>query len=454
MNNQQYIDNLIEKSRKAQKAIENYTQEQVDALVKAMGKVIYDNGDMLSREAIEETGMGTFESKSLKHTLTANLWNYMKDKKSVGVIDDDPVNGIVTLAKPMGVVACLSPSTNPTYTPAINGMQAVKSRNSMIVSPHPKSKKCTAHAVKLMSDAIVELGGPADLIQTIEEPSMELSGLLMKSADVIIATGGAAMVKAAYSSGKPSLGVGPGNIQTIIDEDYDNIDLAVQLMIMNRAFDNGIPCTGDQTVFIPKSKEEVILNKFKAAGSYIVKDEKVIENMRNKFFKDGRINLDIVGKTANEVAEYVGLDIPENTPTLLVEITKYGAEEILSKEIMAPVSKYIVYDKFEDGVAMAKANLLNEGAGHSSVIFSNNKEKVEYFAEQLPVSRIMVNQMGADAAGGSYANSLAPTCTVGCGTWGNNSYTDNLSYKNLLNYTRIAYTLDNPINPSYEETWG
>lgn len=454
MTEQQYIDMLIEKSKKAQKAIENYTQEQTDALVKAIGKVIYDNGDMLSKEALEETGMGTFESKSLKHTMTANLWNYMKDKQSVGVIDDDPINGIVTVAKPMGVVACLAPSTNPTYTPAINGMQAIKSRNSMIVSPHPKAKKCTAHAVKLMSDTIVKLGGPADLIQVIEEPTFERSSLLMKGADIIIATGGAAMVKAAYSSGKPSLGVGPGNIQTLIDEDYEDINYAVNNVVFNRAFDNGIPCTGDQVVFIPRSKKEQILKAFEEAGSCIVKDEDTIEVMRNKFFTDGIINLDIVGKTANQIAEYIDIEVPENTTILFVELNKYAEEEILCKEIMCPVSRFIVYDNFEDAVAMAKANLCNEGAGHSSVIFSNNKEKVEYYAEQLPVSRILVNQMGANAAGGTYENGLAPTCTVGCGTWGNNSYCDNLSYKDLLNYTRISYTLENAINPTYEETWG
>lgn len=457
MENKTYIDGLIENAKIAQAALENYTQKQTDALVRAIGKVIFDNTELLSKEAIEETGLGVYAGKVAKHAIvTSSHWAYMKDKPSVGLIDVDEANGIYTFAKPVGVVACLTPTTNPTTTAVGNSMCAVKCRNAVIVSPHPKAKNCTSHAVALMNEAIVALGGPENLIQSIEEPTLLLTGELMQKADVIVATGGNAMVKSAYSSGKPSFGVGPGNVQIIVDRDYDDYPLMVAKVMGSRMYDNGMPCTGEQAIIMPEEKADEIIKLFQEKGAHIITDPADVQKLREAIFLkgfDGPINVAIVGQPAEVVAKYAGVEVPEGTTMLMVKMEKCGREDVLCREIMCPIIRFYTYNEFEDAIKIANTNLLMEGAGHSSGIYSNNDKNILNAGNQIPVCRFMVCQANSAVAGNTFTNGLAPTISIGCGSWGNNSISENLTYKHLMNTTRVSYIIKNAPNPTADEIW-
>lgn len=456
METKEIIDELMKKSRKAQAIIAGYTQEQIDAIVKAIGKVGYDNAELLSKMAVEETKMGRVDSKIVKNSRsTMAAWNYLKDKKSVGVVEEDPINQIVTLAKPAGVIACVVPVTNPTLTPLVNGMNVLKGRNTAIFAPHPSAKKCTAYTVNLMREAVKKLGAPEDILLTIEEPTIELTQMLMATADVVVATGGPGMVKAAYSSGKPSFGVGQGNVQVIVDSDYKDFDGIAAGCAFSRAYDNGLPCTCDQTMYIPKARFNEMVEALKKNKAYYTDDEKIIEKLRKTAFtENGAVNRKFVGATMPKIAEMLGITIPEGAVLLAVPVSKSGSEEILGREIMSPVLRLFAYEKFEDAVKNAKANYLMEGKGHACAIFSNNDKHVEYVAEEIPVCRIMVNQSANGANGGPFNNGLPHTCSIGCGFWGGNSISENLNYKHLMNYTRVSRIIPDAHIPTPEEIWG
>ena len=424
-------------------------------MVKAVAKIIYEHREILSVEAHEETGLGLVENKLSKHiSVTANQWHFLKDKKSTGLISEDKELGLLTYAKPMGVVGSLTPSTNPTTTATQNTLISIKSGNAIIISPHPKAKKCTAHAVKLMNQAIASANGPQNLVQSIEEPTLELTDLLMKEVDVVVATGGFGMVKAAYSSGRPSFGVGQGNVQTIIDESAPDINTAVAMIIGNRVYDLGVPCTGDQTIYIPRSMADQIIESFKAQGVAVFDDEASIDKFRQKAFVDSHQNLAIVGRPAAEVAKIVGLEgVPEETKLLMFKVEKAGTEEILAKEILCPVVRYRIYDDFKEAVDWARTNLLMEGAGHTATIHATNQEHINYAGKRIPVGRLMVNQLGSSAAGSPYNNGLEPTISLGCGSWGNNSISENLTYRHLMNLTKVSMVIEDAVAPKPEEVF-
>lgn len=446
-----FIKEIVAKSKKAQQVVEAFDQEQLDAMVKGMAKTIYDNRERLSKEAHEETGLGTAENKITKHiSLTVNQWNFLKGKKSTGLIKEDKELALLTYAKPMGVIGSLTPSTNPTTTATHNALISVKSGNSIIVSPHPKAKRCTALAVQLMNEAIIAAGGPENLVMSIEEPTIELTDLLMKEVDVVVATGGFGMVKAAYSSGRPSFGVGQGNVQTLFDDSLEDIDTAVGTVIFNRAYDLGLPCTGDQTIYIPKTIADAVLAAFKAQGAAIFDDEATIDKFRKKAFVDSHQNLEIVGHPAASVAKTVGIEgVPEETKLLLFKVEKAGKDEPLAKEILCPVVRYRIYEDFADAVEWARTNLLMEGAGHTATLFSTSQERIRHAGARLPVGRVMVNQGGAAASGGPINNGLEPTISLGCGSWGNNSISENLTYHHLMNVTRVSSVIPDvaPLDP-------
>ncbi len=447
--NKQVVELMMAKAKKAQKIIAEFNQQQIDAMVKAIGKTVYEHREILSREAVDETRLGLYENKVAKHiSVPTGSWAYMRDKISVGVIDDDPVNHVITLAKPMGVVVSVTPSTNPTTTATQNCMMAIKSGNAVIVCPHPRAKACTSHCVELINSAIQSCGGPADLVQTCAEPSIELTGLMMAAADVVVATGGNGMVKAAYSCGKPSFGVGQGCVQAIIDPDYSDISRVVRNVIANRTFDNGMPCTGEQALYIPSGRESEILSAFQEAGAFIVTDEAALRRIRETTFVNGQVNRDIVGKTAVEYAAMMDIDVPAGTKLIMLSLEKCGIDEPLAREIMLPMVRYYIYDDFKDAVAWARANYEQEGAGHSAVVYSENDERILYAAQRLPVGRVLINQSGGGAAGNTSANGLNPTMSVGCGSWGNNTISENVTYRNLMNVTKIAYLIDaKPYDP-------
>ena len=447
------IDEMLEKARIAQAEIENYTQEQVDALVKIIGKTIYDHAELLAAEAVEETHFGRVDSKIYKQKkAAAAAWFYLRDKKSVGIIENDTMNKVVTFAKPVGVVACLAPSTNPTSTVASNGMNIIKCRNSTIVSPHPGAKNVTIHGVRLISEALREAGAPDNLIQVIEEPGMDKTKELMQKSDVIVATGGHAMVKSAYSSGRPSFGVGQGNVQVIIADDYKDYDKAALTIVGGRAYDNGIPCTGEQALHFPKEDYDRVVEAFTKAKAAMIPDDRA-EGLAGLLFKeDGAINPKYVGMKPAKLAKELGFEVPGDSEVLIFNSRGLGRTNLLCREKLCPVIQLFPYESFEEGVEAARSNLLWEGAGHTSVIYTEDEKKAEYAGGKLPVGRLLVNQAGGAASGGNYINGLEPTMSLGCGSWGNNSISENLTYRHLMNVTKLAYYHDCTM-PPLDEVW-
>jgi succinate-semialdehyde dehydrogenase len=331
-------------------------------------------------------------------------------------------------------------------------MFALKGRNSIIIAPHPRAKKCGSFLVKLFNNTLAEYSAPVNLIQIIEEPTIEFTNELMKKVDVVIATGGMGMVKAAYSSGKPAYGVGVGNVQVIIDEDAGIKD-TVPKIITGRAFDNGIICSAEQTVMIPEEKFDEVISEFEANGCYFIKDIKDKQKIRDTLFIDGTPNKDVIGQSVAKIASLAQISVPDNIRVLVVETDGIGNKDILCKEKMCPVLAVIKYKNFADAVSIAQANLDYEGKGHSVSIHSNNKANIEYAANIIKVSRILINQICATMNGGSFYNGLAATTTLGCGSWGNNSISENLDYKHLINISRIAYYKKVAKVPTDNELW-
>lgn len=448
------VDLMLDKARKAQVEFEKFSQEEIDAVVKAIAKVVFDNAKELARMAVDETRMGNYEDKFKKKAGKARiLWHSLKDKKSVGIIGYDEKSGIVLVAKPMGVVGAVTPCTNPVVTPMCNAMFALKGRNAIIIAPHPRAKKCGKYVVDLFNAALAKLGAPEGLIQIIDEPSIELTNELMKKVDVVVATGGMAMVKSAYSSGKPAFGVGVGNVQVIIDDDADIKD-AIPKIVTGRAFDNGIICSAEQTVMVPEGKYEQALAEFEKNFCHVIRDSGQRDRLREILFVNGVANKDVIGQSAATIAKLAGIDVPENTMVIVVTATGIGSADLLCKEKMCPVLSILTYKNFKEAVAIAQANLNYEGNGHTVTIHSDNKENIEYAANNLSVSRILINQICATSNGGSFFNGLAATTTLGCGSWGNNSISENLDFKHLINISRIAYYKKDSKVPSDSELWG
>jgi succinate-semialdehyde dehydrogenase len=449
-----YIDAYIERAGKAQAEYETYTQAQVDELVRAVGKAVFDNAEELAKMAVSETGMGVVADKTAKNKSKASIiWNSLRDKKSVGIIERDTVAGIVKVAKPMGVVAAITPSTNPIVTPMSNAMFALKGRNAIIITPHHNAFRCSTETVRQINKELDRLGAPKYLIQILDQQSRENTRNLISGADVVIATGGAGMVNAAYSSGRPALGVGAGNVQCIVDRDVDYSD-AVLKIIAGRMFDNGIICSGEQSAIVPADKYDEIIEIFIKNGCYFVSDPDEKEAFRNAMFTDGKMNRQAVGQSVQTLAKLAGVAVPQGTRVILIEADGYGSADLLAKEKMCPVLALYRYNDFKEGVEIANANLDVEGKGHSVAIHSNSVDNIEYAGERLNVSRFVINQTCASSAGGSFYNGLAPTNTLGCGSWGHNSISENLDYKHLINISRIAYYMPDNYVPTEEELWG
>lgn len=449
-----YIDGYIERARKAQAVFEKMSQKEVDAAVKAVGKVVYDNAEYLAEIAVEETGMGNVPDKIAKNRQKSKIvWNNLRGKKSRGILDTDETTGITRIAKPVGVVAAITPCTNPIVTPMSNTMFALKCGNAIIITPHHKSIKCSTRTVEMINAELAKLGMPENLVQILDEHSRENTRNLISSADVVVATGGGGMVNAAYSSGRPALGVGAGNVQCIIDENYDYKE-AVPKIITGRTFDYGIICSGEQSVICPEKDFDAIMKEFESNGGYIVRDKDELEKVRGALFQDGKPNRHSVGQSCRKVAELAGIDIPEDTRIIVVEAEGTGLTDPLGGEKMAPVIAAYKYDTLADGVQIARENLEKEGKGHSVSFHSDSEEHIEYVGNELCVSRFVINQVCASSAGGSFYNGLAPTNTLGCGSWGHNSISENLDYKHLMNVSRIARYMPDNYVPSDEELWG
>tara|TARA_B100001094_G_scaffold213936_1_gene207994 strand:+ start:797 stop:2185 length:1389 start_codon:yes stop_codon:yes gene_type:complete len=448
------IQELVTNARNAQAQYESFNQEQVDAIVRDIGKFVYDNAEPLARMAVDETDMGSYDDKVLKNKGKARvIWNNLKDKKSRGVIGEDADSNLVFVAKPMGVVAAVTPVTNPIVTPMCNGMFALKTGNAVIFASHPKAQKCAEYLALEFMKIVKSHDGPDNLIQVVTNGSVEKTQQLMQSADVVVATGGGAMVKSAYSSGKPSFGVGAGNVPVIIDRNIDLQD-AVEKIVDGASFDHGIICSHEQFVIAPEENFDKTIELFTNTGKvWFTDDKNQIQKLREVVFQDGYLNKDVVGKSASEVGKMAGIDVPESSRLILLPADGSGTEDVLAKEKLCPVIAIVPYSTFEDAVNMAKANLLVEGAGHSAALHSNNDENIQKAGIELPISRLVVNQPSSTTAGGSLTNGFAPTTTLGCGSWGGNSISENLDYKHLMNVSRIGKIITDKKVPTDDEIW-
>ncbi len=453
------IDNLINKARIAQKQINHYTQEEIDKVCVAVGWEVYNDSNIkaLATLAVEETGMGNVKDKITKHkNKVLGVLNDIKEARSVGLIERDETKKISKYAKPVGVVAALTPVTNPTATPASNAITILKGRNAVIFAPHPKSKKASGLAVEFMRQGLRKVGAPEDLIQVIEEPSVESTNLLMQKADVILATGGSAMVKAAYSSGKPAYGVGPGNSVQIIAEDADIEDAAEKIM-MSKAFDHATSCSSENAIIIEASVADAMFTAMAKHGAYrLEKDEQTrLEAhmwVTNKHGKKA-LNPAIIAKSAAVIAADAGLKVPADTRVLLAQGSKEIENDLFSQEKLSPVLTFHLYQGFDQGYRILERLTDHVGTGHSCGIHTFNPSYVERLGLHMRTSRILVNQPQAAGNGGAFFNGMPSTVSLGCGSWGGNITTENIYYKHFLNVTWVSEYLD-PVRPTDQAIFG
>ncbi|WP_352401208.1 aldehyde dehydrogenase family protein [Anaerotignum sp.] len=444
------IQEKIENARKALELIHDYTQEQIDHLVYVSAKTIYDHAKPLAKLAVEETGLGKYEHKIAKNTDTAAVfYDYLKDKKSVGIINEIPGEGIIEVAHPIGVIGAITPATNPTVTPLGNFMHALKGKNALIVSPAPRAEKTTTDTIELIRQALAANGAPKDLIQVVEGATIEKSRELMERCDLVLATGGPGLTKAAYSSGTPAYGVGPGNPPVILDRGFD-LDEAAKISLVAVGSDNGILCDGDNLLLYPQESEKELCDALKNVGILVYDEKEDVDKFREVLFHDGKVNADLVGKDAAVIAREAGFAIPDATEVIALKTEGVGKEDVLNKEIMGPIVILKGYDTFEEAVDIAVRNMKESGGiGHTAGLLSNNQEHIRYAGERLPVARLLVNQPTPDAWGPA-TNGLSPAVSEGCGTWGNNILAGNVDYIHLINVSKIAMPLDVKV-PSAEE---
>ncbi len=432
--------------RAAQAKFATYTQEQVDKIFAAAAAAANKERISLARMAVEETGMGIVEDKVIKNHYAAEyIYNAYKDTKTCGVIEEDTAYGIKKIADPIGVIAAVIPTTNPTSTAIFKTLISLKTRNGIIISPHPRAKNSTIAAAKLVLEAAVEAGAPEGIIGWIDVPSLEMTNTVMKEADIILATGGPGMVKAAYSSGKPALGVGAGNTPAIIDESAD-ILLAVSSIIHSKTFDNGMICASEQSVIVLDKIYAKVKKEFATRGCYFLTPDET-EKVRKTIIINGALNAKIVGQSAHKIAALAGVEVPEKTKILIGEVESVELSEEFAHEKLSPVLAMYKAKSFEDAVAKAEVLVADGGYGHTSSLYIDenaNKEKTAYFADHMKTCRILVNTPSAHGGIGDLYNfKLAPSLTLGCGSWGGNSVSENVGVKHLINIKTVAERREN-----------
>ena len=440
------LQKTIEKVRKAQQEFSKYTQEQVDKIFQAAAIAANQNRIPLAKMAVEETGMGIVEDKVIKNHYAAEyVYNKYKDIKTCGVLEQDDNYGIKKIAEPIGVIAAVIPTTNPTSTAIFKTLIALKTRNGIIISPHPRAKQSTIAAAKIVLEAAVKAGAPEGIISWIDVPSLELTNVLMQSADIILATGGPGMVKAAYSSGKPALGVGPGNTPAVIDETA-NIVLAVNSIIHSKTFDNGMICASEQSVIVSDKIYDRVREEFMRRGCYLLNAEET-EKVRKTIIINGALNAKIVGQSAHTIAQLAGVDVAENTKILIGEVESVDLSEEFAHEKLSPVLAMYRASSFEDAVSKAYRLIEDGGLGHTSSLYINTvteKEKIEKFYNTMKTCRVLINTPSSQGGIGDIYNfKLAPSLTLGCGTWGGNSVSENVGVKHLINIKTVAERREN-----------
>ena len=436
----------IEQVRAAQREFSSFSQEKVDKIFLAAASAANKMRIPLAKQAVEETGMGVVEDKVIKNHYAAEyIYNAYKDTKTCDLIEEDKAFGIQKIAEPIGVVAAVIPTTNPTSTAIFKALICLKTRNGIIISPHPRAKNCTIAAAKVVLEAAVKAGAPEGIISWIDVPSLDMTNTLMKSADIILATGGPGMVKAAYSSGKPAVGVGAGNTPAIIDDTAD-ISLAVSSIIHSKTFDNGMICASEQSVIILDKVYNAVKKEFKARGCYILNEEEC-EKVRKTILINGALNSKIVGQKAHTIAALAGVTVPEDTKIIIGEVERVSLDEEFAHEKLSPVLAMYRAKDFSDALEKAAQLVADGGYGHTSSLYVNaasEHDKINKFAAKMKTCRILVNTPSSHGGIGDLYNfKLAPSLTLGCGSWGGNSVSENVGVKHLLNIKTVAERREN-----------
>ena len=443
---QEKLENLIESVRIAQRKFAEFSQEQVDRIFFEASKAANMARISLAKLAVEETGMGVVEDKVIKNHYAAEyIYNKYKDVQTVGVIEEDKVFGTKKILEPIGLICGIIPTTNPTSTAIFKTLIALKTRNAIIVSPHPRAKKSTCEAVRIVLEAAVRAGAPENILGWIDEPTLDFTSYLMKESDIILATGGPGLVKAAYSSSTPALGVGAGNTPAIIDSSAD-IKLAVNSIIHSKTFDNGMICASEQSVIVLKDVYEAVKQEFKLRGCYFLNPEET-DKLRNTIIINGALNSRIVGQSAHNIASLAGVTVPETTKILIGEVQSVEKSEAFAHEKLSPVLAFYLADSFDEAMDKAEVLVRDGGFGHTSSVYLNTlteQDKLNRFSNRMKTCRILVNTPSAQGGIGDIYNfKLTPSLTLGCGSWGGNSVSENVGIKHLLNTKIVAERREN-----------
>ncbi len=449
------LKEMLEKARAAQKIVEFWPQEKVDEMVAAAAWEVFkqENAEKCARMAVEETGMGIYEHKLIKHQKkTLGTLRDLDGVKTVGIIEEDKAKGLIKIAKPVGVIGALTPVTNPTSTPPGNGLPILKTRNAVIFAPHPRAKGCTGLAVEYMRKGLEKVGAPADLLQCISEPSVELTQELMKKVDLIVATGGAGMVKAAYSAGTPAYGVGAGNAIMVVDETADLKDAAHKIFL-GKTFDNATSCSSENSVVLQATIYDEMIENLKAEGGYLCSMEEK-EKLRKVMWPDGtHLNKDIVAQAPSKIAKMAGLKAPDDVKFIMVIGEKIGPEDMFGCEKLSPVLTVWKVGAFDEAIDYVEKLTAFCGFGHSCGIHTTSDENMLKLAMKVKVSRIMVRQPQSYGNSGNYDNGMPFSMTLGCGTWGGNIVSENIGWKHFLNTTWVAQPIE-PVIPDEEKLFG
>ncbi len=436
----QEVRDLIAKAKEAQKVLATYSQEKVDKLICEIAKACAGEAERLAKMAVDETGFGVWQDKVLKNLLGSTItYEYCKDMKTVGIIKECEECGLMEVGVPMGIVAALIPSTNPTSTTMYKSIISIKAGNAIVISPHPNAKGCILETVKIIREAITRAGAPADIVQSISLTTIDATNTLLKSRDigVILATGGEAMVRAAYSSGNPAIGVGPGNGPAYIERTAD-IPLAVKRIFDSKTFDNGTICASEQSIVTEKCIKDKVVEEVKKQGGYFLNAEETKKLSGFILRANGTMNPKIVGKSAKVIADMAGFSIPEGTRVLVSEQTTVAKDNPYSREKLCPILAFYTEPSWEAACERCMQILYNEGVGHTMTIHSQDKNVIREFALKKPVSRLLVNTPGALGGTGA-TTALAPALTLGCGAVGGSATSDNITPLNLINIRRVAY---------------
>ncbi|WP_134705007.1 acetaldehyde dehydrogenase (acetylating) [Ammoniphilus sp. YIM 78166] len=437
---QQEMRMAVEAAKKAQRTFESFSQEEVDRIVKAMADAAYEKAFELARMAVEETGLGVIEHKVLKNQVASReVFLSIAEQKTVGILQECKERNVVEVASPFGVIAGIVPVTNPTSTTIFKSLTALKARNAIVFSPHPTAAKCTVEAARICLQAAVAAGAPEGLIGWISTPTMEATEALLTHRDVnlILATGGSGLVRAAYSSGKPAYGVGPGNVPVYIEKTAE-VPAAVKRIVDSKTFDHGTICASEQSVVVDRNIREIVIREFKKQGAYFLNEEekKKLEPVISPM--PGKLNPKIVGRSAKTIAQYAGVQVPDDTRLLIAEETQVGKDFPFSIEKLAPVFGFYTVDGWKEAVVLCERLLNLGGRGHSLALHTKDEEIARTFALRMPVSRILVNTPSALGAVGA-TTGLKPSLTLGCGSFGGNITSDNVTAHHLMNVKRLAY---------------